>query len=263
MKKIIPLIMNENMKIYRRPQAWVMFTLLMLSVAGTGLFAKYAFVLEPRSLWEFMISNAGLIHVVTLFSTVIASGIVSAEYTHGTIKLLLIRPVHRSKILFAKYGATLLYASFLLVSLFAFSFLFGGLLLGFQPLFAPFSLEIMGEHVEMHFGHVIGFYLLNSVELVMMVTFALMISTVFRSQSLAVGLVILFMFVGEQIVYFLSQVKGIKYLLFAHLDLTPFIIGRPLIEGLTLPFSIVVLFVYWSLFLMITWIVFIKRDITV
>ncbi|MFB8736296.1 ABC transporter permease [Bacillus sp. SL00103] len=45
-----------------------------------------------------------------MFVIIIVSTIVSAEYKHGTIKLLLIRPPSRLKILISKYITVQLYA---------------------------------------------------------------------------------------------------------------------------------------------------------
>ena len=65
-----------------------------------------------------MLTASGLIILVTLFTVIIAGDMVAGEFTRGTIKLLLIRPASRSKILLSKYVTTLLFAATLLVILF-------------------------------------------------------------------------------------------------------------------------------------------------
>jgi ABC-2 type transport system permease protein len=70
-------------------------------------------------LWDFVNNAAELIDVAGLFTIIISAGIVASEFTWGTIKLLLIRPITRIKILLSKYITILLYAIFLLGILFA------------------------------------------------------------------------------------------------------------------------------------------------
>jgi len=64
---------------------------------------------ESETLWGFMISAPTFTTFASLFAIVIGAGIVAAEFSTGTIKLLLIRPVNRFKILLSKYLATLLF----------------------------------------------------------------------------------------------------------------------------------------------------------
>ncbi len=59
----------------------------------------------------------------------------------------------------------------------------------------------------------------------MIVTMAFMISTVFRSSSLAIGLSIFIMFAGQIITLLLMRYSWGKYFLFANTDLTPVLRG--------------------------------------
>ena len=52
-----------------------------------------------NTLWGGMLTASGLIIMVTLFTVIIAGDMVAGEFTWGTIKLLLIRPASRAKIL--------------------------------------------------------------------------------------------------------------------------------------------------------------------
>src|SRR5699024_12079296 len=53
--------------------------------------------------WKFVYENNMLLMLVSLFTIVIAAGIIAHEFRWGTIKLLLIRPISRSTILLSKY----------------------------------------------------------------------------------------------------------------------------------------------------------------
>ena len=109
--------------------------------------------------------------------------------------------------------------------------------------------------------HYIVEYALASVNLLMMVTFAFMLSSVFRSSSLAIGLAIFLMFTGSQLTYILSQYDWVKYILFANTDLSVYFDGSPIIESMTLGFSLMTLLVYFIVFLLLSWLLFTKRDV--
>ncbi|MDI6618506.1 MAG: DUF2705 family protein [Clostridiales bacterium] len=218
---------------------------------------------QTTSLWGFMSSAAGLISVISLFTIVIGGGMVSTEFSEGTIKLLLIRPSSRWKILLSKYISTLLATLFMLAILFIISFIVGGILFGFTGISEPYLRYINGNVREVSMvGYVFSLYGYNCVDLIMMATFAFMISTVFRNSSLAIGLAIFLMFTGSTLVMALSKYNWVKYILFANTNLKMYAEGAPIIKGMTLGFSITVLIIYYILFNAISWIGFSKRDIT-
>jgi ABC-2 type transport system permease protein len=214
-------------------------------------------------LWDFVNSAAELIDVAGLFTIIISAGIVASEFTWGTIKLLLIRPITRIKILLSKYLTILLYAIFLLVILFAYSSAIGAILFGtadHSSIYLNYNNGIVSE--QSMFVHMLVYYGLNSINMIMLATMAFMISAVFRNSSLAVGLSIFLMFTGTQLTELLSlKFSWAKYILFANTDLMPYFEGTPLIEGMTLSFSVVVLFAYFLLFHFLAFYVFNKRDV--
>lgn len=217
---------------------------------------------ETKSFWGYITSAVNLISIITMFTIIVAAGMVASEFSWGTIKLLLIRPVSRAKILLSKYIVTFLFALLMLLVLFAFSFAIGGSFFGASTITHPYLYFEGGNVVERNMiVHLVMLYGLSSVELLMMVTFAFMISTVFRSSSLAIGLALFLMFTGTQLVYVLSQYQWVKYILFANTYLGQYIEGTPIVEGMTMTFSLVVLAVYFITFNALTWIVFQKRDI--
>ncbi len=54
---------------------------------------------EPSTREGMVIETYGMMALVTLMTIIVSSGIVSAEFSQGTIKMLLARPVKRWKIL--------------------------------------------------------------------------------------------------------------------------------------------------------------------
>jgi len=216
---------------------------------------------ESGSRAQHIMDSHVLLSMVILFAVIAAGSIVSAEFSQGTIKMLLSRPVKRWKILTSKYITTLLYALTLTILAFLATVLAGYIF------YDSGSITLLdyqnGSVVEVsYWGRVLALYSLQFVGIVIYTTFAFMIGSVFRSSSLAIGLSIFLLFVGPNIVFFLSKYEIAKYIIFAHTDLTGFITGQLFIPGLTWAFSIAVLSVYMLIFLVISYLSFMKRDVT-
>lgn len=214
------------------------------------------------NVWNFIRGNRGLVALVSLFTIIVAAGITANEFRWGTIKLLLLRPISRTKILFAKYVSVLIYALTMLFALFVLSFIVGSLLFGMDGFSDTYVYSQAGEIKSANiFSLTIFQYLLSFVELMMMATFAFMIAAVFRNTSLAIGLAIFLMMAGSSIVVFFMDKEWAKYILFANTDLNQFIEGTPFFSGINLGFSIVVLAVYYVLFMLLSWVFFTRRDV--
>ncbi|MCH1627673.1 ABC transporter permease [Ferdinandcohnia quinoae] len=218
--------------------------------------------IESTSMWSFMSNAAGIVSLITLFTIIVGASSVASEFTWGTIKLLLIRPVSRSKILLSKYIGTILFALISLVVLFIISFLVGGLFFGFDGSQPHLVYRGGAVHEVNMIWHILGVFGLKSVDLIMMSTFAFMISTVFRNSGLAIGLAIFLMFAGVNATVLLAmKFDWAKYILFANTDLSQYLTGEILIEGMTMTFSIIVLVIYFVVFNALSWLVFTKRDV--
>lgn len=217
----------------------------------------------PNTFWGYLVDSADIIALITLFTIIVAAGSVASEFSWGTIKLLLIRPASRTKILLSKYIAALLFALCMLLLLFIFSAVVGAAVFGIENIREPYLAYQNGAVVERSMlFHVVQVYALNCADLVMMATFAFMISAVFRNHSLAIGLATFVLFVGPQVTALLAmKFDWAKYLLFANTNLTQYIDGTPLVEGMTMSFSIMMLLVYFVIFNGIAWLIFRKRDI--
>ncbi|MFD2613802.1 ABC transporter permease [Paenibacillus gansuensis] len=213
--------------------------------------------------WGGVKNASGLILLITIFTVIVAGDIVAGEFTWGTIKLLLIRPASRSKILLSKYIASFLFALLLLAILFVTAVIANGVLYGFSGGMNPFlHVNGSGQIVETPAVlHVMQTYGYQCVQLIMVVTLAFMISTVFRSNSLSIGLSIFLMLISQAILPLIMNYSWGKYYLFANTDLTQYINGSPLMEGMSLGFSVAVLAVYFVLFNALSWLIFTKRDV--
>ncbi len=215
------------------------------------------------SIWGFVNDASQIIAFVGLFTIIIAAGIVASEFNWGTIKLLLIRPIHRGKILLSKYLTVLLFGLFLLILLFVFSSGLGLLLFGMPESSVPYLNYNDGKVTEQSMLlHLIIYYGLNSIDMLMLATMAFMISAAFRNSSLAIGLSLFLFFMGGQITQIIAmKYDWAKYILFANTNLLQYFEGTPIVSGMTISFSVMMLLVYFILFQAVAFYVFKKRDV--
>jgi ABC-2 type transport system permease protein len=215
------------------------------------------------TLWDGVNGSAGMMILITIFTIIIAGDSLAGEFSSGTIKLLLIRPASRVKILISKYISFLLFSMLLLLTLFVVSVVVNGILYGFGHMDLPLiSITSEGQIVERNMVlNLWKTYMLGGVSTIMYVTMAFMISSAFRSSAMAIGFSIGALFAGNIIMEALQRFDWSKYLLFANTDLTQHLKGHPFQEGMTLSFSIGVLTVYFLVFNLISWLIFTRRDV--
>ena len=77
--------------------------------------------------WKFAYDSSGIIGLIIIFLLVQASNIISNEYSMGTIKQLLIRPLKRWKIVLGKYISIMMTSMLFLLFLFGISYLIGNI----------------------------------------------------------------------------------------------------------------------------------------
>ncbi|MCL6459028.1 MAG: ABC transporter permease [Gorillibacterium sp.] len=216
------------------------------------------------TIWGGVLEMGNLIVLVTIFTVIIAADSVAGEFSSGTIKMLLIRPKSRGKVLLSKYLASLLFSLGMLIFLFAIAFVTNGLIYGFDgsTLVNLYASSEGIVHEQAMPLHILSSYGLSSVTLLMTVTLAFTISTIFRSSSLSIGLSMAILFLSDTMIQFLSRYSWIKYYLFANTHLIDYIEGTPLRDDMTLSFSIMALIGYFLLLNFLSWGIFSKRDVT-
>lgn len=258
------LVRNENMKIYRRPRTYVMGGLLVGLVLIASLITM-AVSGRDTSMWDVAYFESMLMSgLVTIFVVIVAAASVAEEFSGGTIKLLLIRPWSRSKILLSKYIAVFLYALLMTILMFASTVFINWLVFGIgnSGMEVTMMPDTSGGEVFLYF---LKFYGLKFIGTIMTLTIAFMLSSIFRSSVLAVGIALFQILIVNNmasLVMFLKQ-KWVDYVLFIHLDLTQYLSesGAGIRPGMTLGFSLGVLAVYYALFMALSWFVFTKRDV--
>ncbi|CAM3199711.1 ABC transporter permease [Paenibacillus lupini] len=262
MFKFMKLVANENMKIYRRPRTYVMLGLMLALIAAISIITYFVDDTHNTLAWNMIFTESMISYMlITVFTIIIASGSVADEFTSGTIKLLLIRPWSRSKVLLSKYIAVLLYALGMAVVMLLFSFILNTVLFGYQDVTAS---EVVSPLVSGSVAaYLLKYSLLKYVSLVVTTTLAFMLATVSRSGALAIGLSLFLILGVNSFAPLLATLKykWADYLLFIHLDLTQYLDDAPMRDGMTLGFAFFVLAIYYVIFVGLAWYVFKKRDV--
>ncbi|EPE61495.1 putative membrane protein [Exiguobacterium sp. S17] len=201
--------------------------------------------------------SQGTTLVLPLFIIVLMADIVSGEHNDGTIKTLLSRPVRRFKILLAKWMTTLLYTSILIFITALVSYAISGIVLGWDgwtaPILTGFQASPTGTF-STDFVHTLPMwqYLLMSVGLSWFVvaavgTIALMISVIVKNTATGIGIMMAILISGPLLTSLGSNWDSSKYLVNVNFGLNNYLEGQaPPIDGMTLPFSLIVIFV-WTL----------------
>lgn len=206
-----------------------------------------------------------------LMVMVIASDLVSSEHSLGSIKLLLTRPVKRWKVLLSKYITLCLAISLIVFLAGLLSYLLSGVVFGYRgwqaPILTGFSVNQSGlntsavkllgtwQYVLMDFG-LVWFVA------IVVGTLSFMLSVLIRSTAAGMGVMLAALISGAILNNMVSSWHSAKYLFMVNLTLTDYLQGNaPPIEGMTLSFSLIVLLVWWAAALIVSFVVFTKKDV--
>ena len=219
---------------------------------------------EQITFWTVFLTSTSLVTVVALLAIVIAGGIVSSEFSQGTVKFLLINPVKRWKILMSKYFTVITVGYIMLCILFVVMIPITGLMLGFDGFSTPYIYVSGGEVKEMPtLLYAAEQYLMKSVEMVVMSTLAFAISSLVRSTALAIGVSVFTMCIGSTVTQLLGQLgqDWARFLVFANTDLASISKGYSIFAQHSLTFAVGVLIAHMVVFLLTAWDGFTKRSV--
>lgn len=204
--------------------------------------------------------------LILVFGIMIAGGIVSDEFNKGTIKSLLIIPHKRSKILLAKYISVLIMLLFIIGIFIVSELLIGGILMGFGSLSIPvvvYNITDSCLEVLNIFGYLILQILANLPQIILLVTLAFACSVIVNSTAFSIvipfcGIIASELINGFALVY---DIKILNYFVTTNWDFTVYLFGGTSIYGNSLVHAIIVCLVYLLIMLVVTFIVFKKKDI--
>jgi ABC-2 type transport system permease protein len=218
---------------------------------------------------EFMGNAVSLF--LPLLVVLMAADLVSGEHTTGTIKLLLTRPVRRWKILTSKLAALFMFVSLIILFTAVMSYLISGFAFGYRgwtlPVLTGFTVH--GADVDFSHVHTVPQWLYLFMEFglawfscLAVACLTLMVSVLVRSTAAGMGIMLAALIAGTILVNMVSTWQTAKYLFVVNLQTTDYMRGTlPPIEGMNLPFSLMVLAAWAAIGLMISYVVFSRKDI--
>ncbi|WP_042463815.1 ABC transporter permease [Neobacillus dielmonensis] len=208
---------------------------------------------------------------IPLMVMVIASDLVSSEHSMGTVKLLLTRPVKRWKVLMSKYITLCLAISLIVAIAGILSFLISGVVFGYKgweaPILTGFNVTDTGLNTTDVKLLSLWKFLLMDFGLVWFValvvgTLSFMLSVLINSTAAGMGVMLAALISGAILSNMVSSWESAKYFFMVNLRLTDYMQGSPPpIEGMTLSFSLLVLFIWWAAAMAVSFIVFTKKDV--
>lgn len=204
--------------------------------------------------------------LILVFGIMIAGGIVSDEFNKGTIKSLLIIPRKRSKILLAKYISVLIMLLFIIGIFIVSELLIGGIFMGFSSLSIPvvvYNITDSSLEVLNIFGYLILQILANLPQIILLVTLAFACSVIVNSTAFSIVIPFCGIIASELINAFALayDIKILNYFVTTNWDFTVYLFGGTSLFGNSLIHAIIVCLVYLIIMLVVTFIVFKKKDI--
>ena len=220
---------------------------------------------DLRGILSRFFNEFGLFIIVIV--VMIAGTIVSEEFNKGTIKLLLVKPYSRNKILLSKFITVLIITVFATVVVLGMEIIVGGLIFGFDSLSVPVIVYNFNTNMiqEINIFAYVGtqvLMILPSVILLATLSFAL--STIFTNSPVAIALPLLG-YMGVAVINQLAMQYNIgflRYFVTLNWDFTQYLYGgMPLMEGSTPEFSVVICLLYFFIMMIPTFAIFKKKNI--
>lgn len=220
---------------------------------------------------QFMEQSAMML--MPLLIIILAGDSVSGEFSSKTIKVLLTRAVPRWKILLSKYIALILMSAFVVflsafVSMIVSEITFRDF--GFmEPVISGYK-AVAGQIdsssvVQIYqWQYLLIVCALNFFVALIIATISFMVSILVKSTAASIGIMMATLIGGSLLSVFLTDWPLAKYFFAVNLDLPQYLSGRfRVVDGMNLTFSICTLIVWAAGSLIISFIVFSRKDVLV
>lgn len=204
---------------------------------------------------------------IILIIVMVAGVMISEEFNKGTIKLLLVRPYSRNKMLLSKLITSILMIFIATLFVIGVQSIVGGFVFGFDSMTLPiieYSFET-NQIITMNMVAYLGIMFLCKLPIyILITTLAFALSTLTTNSPLAIAVPLLG-YMGSNMINMLGQELKLKWItLFVtpNWDLSQYLFGGlPIFENMNLWFSILVCAIYFIIMLIPTFLVFRKRNI--
>jgi ABC-2 type transport system permease protein len=180
--------------------------------------------------------------LLLIICVIFASLSLTNEYSFGTIKNLFCYPFKRYKIFLSKMIVLAVICFAFINIMFLFSVIIGGVFFKFNSQLALVLINDKVVAMNQYLYSIIK-YNLSFVEIFTYMSLAMLLSIAFKNSGITIGLIIGLSILSKTLLKYLGTlfyISGLKYLPFASFDFNQFFGGTIIVEGLTLPYAMVI-----------------------
>ena len=204
---------------------------------------------------------------IIMLVLIVSSIVICDEFKDGTIKLLLIKPYSRVKILLSKYFTVIIVLIISILLLIGMQLVIGVIIFGIKSLDIPVVVYnfTKQELVEYHVFYYMIIRIMSKLPfLLILISISFFLSILLTSTIISITMPLMLYMFTPTINYFMDEynLTFMKYLVNVNWSLEEYLFGNlPKIEYITLEFSYLVLLIYFICLGIITFIVFKKKNI--
>ncbi len=211
---------------------------------------KYGLAYSAKSELFDVFSGYSLFIIILII--IVAGTIVSEEFNKGTIKLLLVRPYSRIKILLSKYITCLIVLVCSMVCVTLMQTVVGGIVFGFDSYKDPtvvYNFTTNSLNTVSILGTLATAALAILPKLILLMTLAFTLSTVITNTPVAIAIPLLGSMVESiinQLAIMYEKANFLKYFVTPNWDFSQYLYGAlPQMKGITLEFSVCICLAYF------------------
>lgn len=204
---------------------------------------------------------------IIIIILITSSTIISNELKEGTIKLLLIKPYTRNQILLSKYLSMIIVMFISIIYLYLTQILIGGFYLGFSSLqekVVIYNFQLSTIMCYNIYGYTFLRILLKLPMLILLSTLSFLISIITSNNilSLTISLIVYIFSASIKSLAINYNLKIMKYLLTMNWNINEYLFGKlSEYKYLNLTTSIIICIIYYIFLLVLSFIIFNKKDI--
>lgn len=204
---------------------------------------------------------------IIMLVLIVCSTIICDEFKDGTIKLLLIKPYSRGKILLSKYLTTIIILIISILLLIGMQFIIGGIIFGFNSLSIPVVVYNFSKQEIVEY-HVFYYMLLRIIAklpfLLILISISFFLSILLTSTIISITMPLMLYMFTPTMNYLTEEynLRFMKYFININWNIEEYLFGAlPSIEYISLEFSCLILLVYFTCLVILTFITFKKKNI--
>lgn len=217
--------------------------------------------------YTFQNSIGTYIAIIVMIVVIVAGVSISEEFNKGTVKLILVRPYSRTKILISKLIAVFITMLITTATILLLQFIIGGIVYGF----GTYMMNVVqfdfttNSIVTLNIFAYLGLIFICKLPIFILIgTLAFALSTLFLNSPLAVALPILG-YMGSDMINMIAisyKWDWVKYFVTPNWDLSQYLFGgTPMFSGISVEFSITICAIYFVIMLVASIVSFKKRNI--